>query len=325
MKSKSELAALYETHLKPKLASLEHVRKKLMRSYLIIVGGIGISIAGLILINPQSNSAQSWMTYAFIAIIIACIAFLISTSFKKKKYRTQFKSQVVSEIVAFINPEWNYMPDQMISTIDYQQSDLFRTHYHRYRGDDYISGVIDKTDFKCSELHTEYKTVSTDSKGRRQETWHTIFKGLFLHADFNKKFSGKTYVTPDYAEKLFGKWGQKLQKYSGNGTLVKLENPEFEKEFVVHATNQIEARYILTPVMMEALLAIKKQYNKPVYFSFSGNRVYCAMSFSKDLFEPKIFSSGVNINSVSEMYNLFMLNETIIKELNLNTRIWTKE
>ncbi len=35
--------------------------------------------------------------------------------------------------------------------------------------------------------------------------------------------------------------------------------------------------------------------------------------------------SGVNFKDTEEMYHLFGLNETIIHEMNLNTRIWTKE
>ncbi len=59
-------------------------------------------------------------------------------------------------------------------------------------------------------------------------------------------------MLPDFAEKLLGKFGQKFQKSFTHGKLVKLENPEFEKEFVVYSSGQQEARYILTPVMMEA-------------------------------------------------------------------------
>jgi hypothetical protein len=184
--------------------------------------------------------------------------------------------------------------------------------------------MIDKTDFKCSELHTQYKTVTHDKDGKTKETWHTVFKGLFFHADFNKEIKGKTYIEPDTAERLFGKFGQSLQT-SPKGKLVKLENPEFEKIFAVYATDQTEARYILTPTIMEALVTIYKKYKRKMHLSFIGSRVYVAMSFSQDLFEPKIFKSGVKFDDVEFMYNLFLMNATIIQELNLNTRIWTKE
>lgn len=326
MKTMTELEELYESELKPKLASLEDMRKKVMHGFILAAFLFGGAIAALFIFNSKGSTGLATpFNIGLIVVLIAGIVFFILTISKQKKYRSEYKSRVVKEIVKMINPEWIYAPDQMISTQDYMQSDLFRRHYDRYKGDDFISGKIDKTDFRCSELHTEYKTTTTDSKGNTKQTWHTIFKGLFFHADFNKSFSGQTYVTPDIAEKMFGKWGQKLQKHSGNGALIKLENPVFEKEFVVHASDPIEARYIITPTMMEAMLAIKDKYKRPVHFSFTGTRVFCAMSFDKDLFEPNIFSSGVKFADVEAMYKLFMLNETIIKELNLNTRIWTKE
>jgi hypothetical protein len=49
------------------------------------------------------------------------------------------------------------------------------------------------------------------------------------------------------------------------------------------------------------------------------------MSFTKDLFEPRIMSSGIKFSDIDGMYDLFKIIEVIIKEMNLNTRIWTKE
>jgi len=327
MIKREDLEQLYNKDLKEKLSGLEGMRKKLLLHRFIGIIGIIIPfiifIATLSTTDSLSNAAIS-LIILMAAIVIFSIVLLILSIKKKRLYRNAYKSEVVSKIVQAIDPNWNYVPDQCISTTEYLESDLFRTHYDKYEGDDFISGVIDKTDFRCSELHTQYKNVSTDNEGKRQEKWVTIFKGLFFHADFNKNFSGKTYIAPDIAERLFGNIGKKLQKISGKADLVKLENPEFEKYFVVHSTDQIEARYILTPTIMEALVKIHKEYKRPIHLSFIGSRVYCAMSFTKNLFEPKIMRSGVKFEDVVNIYNLFMVNTTIINELNLNTRIWTK-
>ncbi len=110
----------------------------------------------------------------------------------------------------------------------------------------------------------------------------------------------------------------------GSLELVKLENPEFEKIFSVYGTSQQEARYIITPVMMEAMVQIYKQYKRKMYFSFLGANVYCAIPMGKNNFEPKIWRK-VKYKDVEEMFSLFSLIEVIIREMNLNTRIWTKE
>ncbi|HPE19533.1 MAG TPA: DUF3137 domain-containing protein [Tenuifilaceae bacterium] len=325
MIERSQLENLYNTQLKSKLHGMEGLRKKVKRGQIF---GVSLLILAFILFGRVSialeNHSEALPFLAVSPVAIFGVIVLVRTYKKRMSYREKFKNEVVREIVNVIDPDWKYEPNQCISNSEYRSSDLFRQSVDRYRGDDLICGKIDKTDFRCSELHTEYKTVTTDKDGRRKETWHTIFKGLFFHADFNKEIKGKTYIEPDTAERLFGKFGQKLQT-SSKGKLVKLENPEFEKIFAVFGTDQTEARYILTPTIMEALVNIYKMYKRRMHISFIGSRVYIAMSFTKNLFEPKIFSSGVNFKEIEFMYNLFMVNQTIIQELNLNTRIWTKE
>lgn len=316
-----DIESLYSEKIEPNLAPVEEERKKLKSAIIFLILSFLFLIATIILIGITKDNL-------IIFPIVVAVAYIIYQSIKVYKYynqyRSDFKKVVVAEIVKAVNPSWNYKPDSMISESIYSYSDIFRTRYDRYKGDDFVSGVIEKTDFECSELHTEYKEVTYDSKGNRHENWVTIFKGLFFHADFNKEFHGRTYVSPDVAERLFGKFGQSLQKITGPGELVKLENVDFEKEFVVHSTDQLEARYILTPAIMEAMLRIRSLNNQGVHFSFVGSRVFCALSVRKDLFEPKIFKTGVDIYEIANMYRLFEINQIIINELNLNTRIWSK-
>ena len=67
-------------------------------------------------------------------------------------------------------------------------------------------------------------------------------------ADFNKNFQGRTIILPDFAQNAFGDFiGSWLQsKNQAREELVKMDNPDFEKEFVVYSNDQIEARYILS-------------------------------------------------------------------------------
>ncbi|MCL3779200.1 DUF3137 domain-containing protein [Prolixibacteraceae bacterium JC049] len=323
MQKTEELKALYDEKLKGKLQEQEAIRKKIFyRTLISAVSFIGSIFAGIFLADRVDHPAVNII--AFIGIPSIALILFFTTFPAYKRYVNFYKTSIVSEIVRFIHPDLRYQPNGKIREYIYRDSDLFRTRYDKYEGEDLVQGVIDKTDFECSELHTQYKTTTSNGKGQSKTEWHTIFRGLFFHADFNKEFNGRTYVAPDTAEKLFGKWGQKLQKIGGKADLVKLENSEFEKEFVVHSTDQIEARYILTPTMMEAILNLKKEYNCRLNVSFIGSRVYCAFELNEDLFEPNLFRSGVNFKDIVKMYHYFNLSISIIEELNLNNRIWTK-
>ncbi len=283
--------------------------------------GVTASVACIWILTKYSDL----FFYGGIIGILLFGILLLLTNNEKAVYRHEYKQRVVKAILHLINPKWSYRPNGHVSETDYRRSGLFTTSYDRYKGDDLVSGTIEKTDFQISELHTEYKTETTDSKGNSHTEWHTIFKGLFAHVEFNKKIEGKTIVLPDTTENLFGIFGDTLQSLSGRGKLIKLENVEFESMFVVYGSSQIESRYILTPTMMEAMLHIRKTYNGYVYFSFIGSQVYVALYNKKDMFEPRIFGSGVRFEDVLLMSEQFRTIQTIVRELNLNTRIWTKQ
>lgn len=316
-----QLEQLYEEQLKPRLASFEKQRKAIKRLFLSAF----LSFVLFVFVFPFLVAPNQVILWVF--IIIGCLAALVFFGIGVVKfftYRQQFKKGVVLEIVQLINPVYHYDSDNHIDISVFNESRLFKKIPDRCFGDDFISGKIEKTDFEFSELKAAIKQVTTED-GKKSTNWKPIFEGLFFHADFNKQIEGTTYVLPDTVEKLFGKVGQKLQKSFGRGDLVKLENPAFEKEFKVYSTGQQEARYILTPTMMEAMINIKKKFNRKMHFSFTGERVYCAIEFSQGLFEPRIFKSGIQFKDIEEMYHLFGLIETIVHEMNLNTRIWTKE
>ncbi len=320
MKTNEELLQLYETKLKPALQAIEGKRKSILVKYIICIGGALGSFAAAFLLAET----YIFVFYLAIAVILGLGLYLFLVVRKEQKeYRAIYKQDVVKSIVNLINPDWQYASDGRISENDYQKSQLFNTRWDKYEGDDLVSGVIEKTDFQFSELHTQYKTYTTKD-GKTEEEWHTIFKGLFAHADFNKHIKGRTFILPEHAKKDFTKYNLS-EKDGGETELVKLENPEFEKIFKVFSTDQIESRYILTPTMMEAIVNIYKKYKKRVHFSFIGSRVFVAMSFNKDLFEPRIIKSGVRFEDMEQMNDQFNLIQTIIHEMNLNTRIWTKD
>ncbi|MGR9088622.1 MAG: DUF3137 domain-containing protein, partial [Gammaproteobacteria bacterium] len=155
--------------------------------------------------------------------------------------------------------------------------------------------------------------------------WVTIFKGIFFIADFNKHFHGRTYVVPDAGGRFFG-IGKLFEKWSfDRGELVELENPEFEQLFTVYGTDQVEARYILSPSLMDRLVNFRRRANTRMHLSFVHSKLFLALSVDKNLFEPNLFSSGVSYGYLKAYYNYLDLVTGLIEDLNLNLRIWGKE
>lgn len=146
----------------------------------------------------------------------------------------------------------------------------------------------------------------------------TVFKGLFFQADFNKKFKGKTVVLPAVLD-------YKIQVLNQNrGQVIKLEDPEFSNLFVVYGNDQVEARYILSTSLMEKLVRFRKKARRNIYVSFVESKIYIAVEYAEDLFEPLLFKSMLSFARIREYFEILQLMIGVVEELNLNRRIWSK-
>lgn len=319
MHSIEQLRKLYEEQFKPQLAEMDAMRRLIRRWKTLAIISLIIAAIGFYS-DPRWVKIVVGGLFAIATITCAVLAFI-----QYNKYHKFFKSEIVRKIIHLINPEYKYDPEKHIEQFEFNRSGIFKTEADRCMGDDLVVGTIDKTHFKFSEIKAEEKHVTRDDDGDKKTEWYKIFRGIFFYAEFNKDIQEQTFVLPDKDAEVSNLLGKEKRESRHHGSLVKLENPEFEEIFSVYGSSQQEARYILTPVMMEAMVNIHKTYGLKMYFSFKGNSVYCAIPFNKNLFEPKISKSGVNFDEVAEMYHLFNLIEVIIKQLNLNTRIWTKD
>ncbi len=99
---------------------------------------------------------------------------------------------------------------------------------------------------------------------------------------------------------------------------------EFEKAFVVSSTDQIEARYILSPSMMRRLLDLRARHDNELHISFIANRIYLALPQHSDLFEPPSLRTPLTIGAVRRIIADLQSVLCIVEELDLNTRIWSK-
>lgn len=320
MKTADEFKNYFSGELTPTLESLEIERKKGVKASLMIwvsvIAAIAIGIATAVL-----KWHFSGYIVAGVVFFAGSIIFGMKLARIKQEVKVHYKENVIKKIVDFIDPNLNYHATSHISQQEFDQSKIFLKDIDRYKGDDLVEGTIGKTAVRFSEVHSEYYT--TDKDGKRK--YHTTFKGIFFVADFNKDFIGETIVLPDTAEKLFGKLGSWFQKMNiSRPKLIKLEDPVFEKAFAVYGTDQVEARYILTPALMSRIMEFKKKSGK-IYLSFLHSSVYIAISVRKDLFEPPFYKSMLDFDIVEEYFNYLILSVQIVEDLNLNTRIWSKE
>lgn len=320
MKSISELTDFYYKELYPSLDELEKTRTQIL-SQLKWYGGMGFVVLLLTAIWMGKNFGL--LHPLSIAIIIGFIALAGMTyRFMTQGYAKDFKSKIITPLINAIDPHLLYNPDFMISQHLFERSKLFNRSVDRYSGNDYVKGSIDGVPLEFSDVHAQYKTK--DSKGRIQ--WHTLFRGLFLVAEFNKHFKSKTIILPDQAEKSFGSLiGGWLQSINfSRDDLIRLDDPTFEQHFVVYGNDPIEARYILSHSMMKRLLDFQKKLTHPLFVSFVHNHIHIGIGTKKDLFEPAIFTSLLDYKQAMEYVNTLRYTIGIVEELKLNEKLWSK-
>lgn len=330
------LQQLYNTQLLPKLRDMESIRVA-TRNWLCVVI---LSVVVAVITSPvvtffvlDTSLAIGWSTFG-VGMLIALSAGGLGgyRAFQAwTQYREMFKARVVSEIAKLIDPNLEYYPHKHVTWDHFSASQLARKTVTDLSGEDAFVGCRGNVDFVFSELWASHTREYYDYKENKQKKERTtLFNGIFFHADFHKRTMAKTFVFSDQAEKWLGKqMGQYLQSEETNnidhrwGDLVKLEDPEFEREFCVYASDQIEARYVLTPDMMRRLLLLKHRFDRNLSLSFVDSRVYIGVAYRANLFEPKIFRTGLDFEHVERFYTLVDHMLKIVDDLNLNTRIWT--
>lgn len=324
MRSFKDFQAFVNANLMPMLKALEQERLFIKKMYLI--PRFFASIGALLFLVAIHFFREQWWLLAMAALTSPVLPyyFIEETENKLEEFRSRYKELIIIPMLNFISPELKYNPDGRILLKHFVSSSIFTRFPERYYGEDLIHGKIGNTYFAFSEVHAEYKTEYYDTNLKKQTLWHTIFKGLFFIANFNKSFEGKTLILPDKTERLLGpllsdsiQTSSKRQKQ-----LIKLEHPDFEKEFVVYGDDQLESRYILSPEIVERILEFKRKAQAPVYFSFAENSMFVGLSKKVNYFEPSYRHSIINIDSINELYSLIYLITDIVDDFNLNARIW---
>ena len=317
MKTKEQLRDYFDRELLPILRRYENIRISLLRK-VVYTAVFLVSVALTLILFIVLSTGH----FFGVLMVVVGIAGLWDIIFKyyTASYQFFYKQEIIDRLVKFINPDFLYTPDKYIEKSFYVSSQLYTEDCNSYSGSDLIEGQYDKTQFAFSELQTQFIVRDTKSSKKR-----TIFKGLFFMADFNKDFMGYTLVLPDYSQKYFGNIAQTLQGLSSKGKLVKLENVEFENEFVVYSNDQVEARYILTPALMQRILVFRKKTAKRVRISFTLTKVFVAVENKGEMFKTSLFKSLLDFNPIAEYYDNIALAVGIIDDLNLNQRIWTKQ
>lgn len=216
-------------------------------------------------------------------LILSAIVFGCISSFTYFNYKKNTKDKLFNILFSFLG-DFKYQEDQNVRITDFTCVD-FIPSYNRNYVDDYIKGTYKNLNIDFEELCL--KRRYRDSKGRTR--YVTVFEGLLVKVPQLKQTSARITIRNK-------KYGQAVNKNQE----VLLEDVEFNKLYEVSATDQVEARYILTPAFMEKLKNLHRK-NICVVISLQDGEIIMSMKKNKDLFEPPFWTSAKNINAYREI------------------------
>lgn len=113
--------------------------------------------------------------------------------------------------------------------------------------EDQMTGLAHGANFVLHEAHLEQRR-----RQNNKTTYVTVFRGIIMALDFPVKFDGTTLILRDTFFKRKSKAG--LNR-------VGLADPKFEKAFEAFGSDQVEARYLLTPTFMQRLMDLEEVFN----------------------------------------------------------------
>ncbi|MDP6786325.1 MAG: DUF3137 domain-containing protein [Rhodospirillales bacterium] len=312
-------APRYERYIRPKVEQFEERRITALKSLgirlLVTIGVLTVVIFATsfaFFLNEAQKISDEVFAVVFYGSIGAVMGVVWWTSRPVVKYRSSVKSKIYPLVFKYFGPDFVYRERGALSARSVKESGIIPDFEDEER-EDYVRGS-----WKDVRLElTETKLTEEQGSGKNRRTV-TLFQGLLIVLTMNKKFSGRTIVKRDFGKVL--NW--LTDKFDRKLEAVRLEDPRFERKFEVYSTDQVEARYLLTPTFMERLMELRAVFNNaPIQASFFDDKLLLTIETGKDRFETaSIFRPATFVGEINTILDEMPAIFRIIEVLKLDQR-----
>jgi ribosome-associated protein YbcJ (S4-like RNA binding protein) len=281
----------------------------------IFKAGLGCAVLG---VAAAVLVVQGGVMPPHFPLFVALALWLGYAGYQQSQLARAYKHVVIGRIVSALGQGLTYSPKARFTKDDFLGMDLFLQRVETWRAEDEITGRRNAVQYAMFEA----SATRTEGSGKNRRTV-TIFKGMVVSLEFNKHFRGHTVVVPNSESQilggLFGESESRRRK-----ELCRMEDVEFEDTFSVYSTDQQEARYILTPKMMELIRSAHASFGA-IRCSFQASSVFITIPTSTNRFEIRLWSGKMTPDkAIGELADCVDLAEQLVDALDLETRIWSK-
>ena len=273
------------------------------------------SIAIAILAIPIGIAhPDQWRNVLYGALFLAAMA----VGNARREVAKTYKGLVVHRVVKALGEGLTYRPQSSLTERAFLSMELFADTPTSFTSEDEIGGKKNNVSYSVHEVR---------ATRRERKRTIVIFGGLMIRLDFNKNFRGRTSVVPNGERVSSGSLLGKLLSVAGRQAkqAVRLENPDFERLFDVYSTDDQEARYLLTPKLMELVLAANAaQSEGALRLAFLENSLYVAIPMTCNYFEASLTTTVTPESAVGDLAEVIAFAERLVDELQLETRLWSR-
>jgi hypothetical protein len=267
---------------------------------------------------------------------LAIAIFIYFANKARKELAESYKGIVVRRIVTALGRGLSYKPTSNLTKAQFESMDLFKERCEKWKSEDEVSGKKNDVKYAIHEVvaerneHARRQLVGGGLVGALimsaapKRAKGVFFSGLIIKLDFNKNFAGHTIVVPDRESQIFGGLlGESETRKKKE--IVRLENVDFEGQFSVYSSNDQEARYLMTPKLMELVMEAQALLGAELRLCFAYNSLFVAVPQQKDRFEVNMFGGPVTPETaLGDLVEVVNLAERLVDTLDLETRIWTR-
>ena len=236
---------------------------------------IGILIVAVVV--PEESYEKVLLPYLVIYIVIGAICWTKGSEIQREAetaLKKQLSDSVISVALGTVFENVQYNPEVGVNPKLISETDMGfpeKRIFHIF-GSDWVKGTYKNIDFEFSDILITKRGETSPDYGTEPEI--TTFMGTWMICDFKKNLAADVIVSENY-----------LNKNPFRKSIV-TDNVAFNQRFTVQSDMPEEAFYVLTPHMMEFMMALVKKAMGKVYFHFfKDGRVCIAINSGKNLFE----------------------------------------
>ena len=284
------------------LQSLEDERaalQKAVKKANLVAAAVGTGVGALVALFWGEAAAGVFVGISVYGVVSASL-----TASKRRNFRSNFKSRIVASIAKSFGLSY----DENGGLTADEFFEIYDCYINEQSSEDMMSGEVQGVRVRFSDFYAAEK-VRTKNGTRT----YIKFQGVLFVADFHKRLNCEVRVCH--------KNSRNLRKY---GQRANMDDVKFEEFFDVYTTDQVGARYALTPLLMQRLTEVYLRLGSQINAVLREDKIYVAIETWRDNFEPRIDCSLKQDATIELYVDEIGALVGIVSELNLNRKIWSE-